>query len=73
MFLIQVYLGSKLCPQLESAGLRLSARYIRDCVLLNVCSSSKRCTSAGCASAANVVCKGVNIFGTKTVSVNHIL
>jgi hypothetical protein len=30
--------------------------------LFNVCCSSKNCSSARCASAANVVCKDVDVF-----------
>jgi hypothetical protein len=40
--------------------------------IFGVCSSSKSCP-AGCASAANVVCKDVDVFGIETVSLNHIL
>jgi hypothetical protein len=41
--------------------------------MFSVCSSSKNCPSARCASAANVVCRDVDIFGTKTLSLKHIL
>jgi hypothetical protein len=58
---------------LESVGLQLPARYIRDFALLNVRSSSKYCPSARCTSAANVVCREADEFGSKTVSLNHIL
>jgi hypothetical protein len=72
-FLIQVYLGSKFYPSLlEISGLRVSARYIRDFALFNVCSSSKSCPSARCASAANIVCSDVDVFGAKNVLLNHI-
>jgi hypothetical protein len=41
LFLIQVYFGFKFCPSvLETEGLRVPARYIRD-GLFNVCSSRK--------------------------------
>jgi hypothetical protein len=33
--------------------------------LFSVCSSSTNCSSARCASAANVVCRNVDIFGAK--------
>jgi hypothetical protein len=39
----------------------------------SVCSSSKNCPFARCVSAANVVCRDVEIFGTKTLSLKHIL
>jgi hypothetical protein len=40
---------------------------------LNVYSSNKNCPSARCASTANVVCRDVDVFGTKTVYLNHVL
>jgi hypothetical protein len=47
LFLIQVYPDSKIYPfLLETAGLRVSTRCIRDCSLFNVCSSNKNCPSA---------------------------
>jgi hypothetical protein len=70
-FLTQVYRGSEFCPSvLETVGLRVPVRYIRDFSMFSVCSSSKNCPSARCASAANV-CRDVFIFGTKTLS-KHI-
>jgi hypothetical protein len=73
-FLTQVYLGSKFCPSvLEILGLRVSARYIRDFTSFNVCSSCKNCSSARRASAANVVCRDVDVFDAKDVLLNHIL
>jgi hypothetical protein len=41
--------------------------------MFSVCSSSKNCPSARCASAANVVYRDVDIFGTKPLSLKHIL
>jgi hypothetical protein len=74
LFLIQLYLGSTFCPSvLEIAGLRVPARYIRDFALFNVCSSCKNCPSARCASAANVVCRDVDVFGANNVLLNHII
>jgi hypothetical protein len=35
--------------------------------------SSKNCPSARCASAANVVCKDVDVFGAGNVRINHLL
>jgi hypothetical protein len=71
--LLQVYLGSKFCPLLETVGLRVPAQYSRDISLFNVCSSSKNCPSARCASEADVILQDVNAFGTKIVFLNHIL
>ncbi|PNF29809.1 hypothetical protein B7P43_G10577 [Cryptotermes secundus] len=65
-FLIQVYRGSVLCPSaLEIVGLRVPLLYIRDFHMFNVCSVSKNCPSARCASAANVVCRDVGLLWTK--------
>jgi hypothetical protein len=73
-FLTQVYRGSKFCPSiLETIGLRVPVRYIRDFSMFSVCSSSKDYPSARCASAANVVCRDFGIFGTKTLLLKHIL
>jgi hypothetical protein len=73
LFLTQVYRGSKFCPSvLETVGLRVPVRYIRDFSMFSVGSSSKICPSDRCASAANVVCRDVDIFGTKTLSLKHI-
>ncbi|PNF40967.1 hypothetical protein B7P43_G08815 [Cryptotermes secundus] len=74
LFLIQVYRGSILCPSaFESVGLRVPIRYIRDSPMFNVCSVSKNCPSARCASAANVVCRDTDVFGPKTLLMKHIL
>jgi hypothetical protein len=74
LFIIQVYLGSKFCPSfLEIVGLRVSARYIRDFALFSVCSSCRNCLSTRCASAANVVCRDVDVFGAKNLLLNHII
>jgi hypothetical protein len=73
-FFTQLYRGSKFCPfVLEIVGLRVPARYIRDSTLFSVSSSSRYCPSARCASAANVVCRDIDLFGAKTVLLNHIL
>jgi hypothetical protein len=50
---------------MEMAGLQLSALYIEDIALFNVCSSCKNCSSARSASAANVVCRDGDVFGAK--------
>jgi hypothetical protein len=41
--------------------------------MFSACSSSKNCLSARCPSAANIFCRDVNVFGTKSVSLNHML
>jgi hypothetical protein len=46
-------------------------RYIRYFALFNVCSSSKNCPSARCASSATVA--GRDVFGIKTVFLDHVL
>jgi hypothetical protein len=38
----------------------------------NLCSSSKNCLSARCASDTNAIFRD-DVFGSKTVSLNHIL
>jgi hypothetical protein len=71
-FLIQIYFGFKICPSLlEIVGFRVPARYIRDFSLINVCSSCKNCPSAGCASAANVVCREIDVFGARNILFRH--
>jgi hypothetical protein len=70
-FLTQVYFDFKLCPSvMELVGLRFPAWYIRDFALFNVSSSCKNCPSARCASAANVVCRDVDVFGARNILLN---
>jgi hypothetical protein len=72
LFLTQVFFGFKFCPSiLEIVGLRVPARYIRDFALFNVCYSCKNCPSARCASAANVVCRDIDIFEARNVLLNR--
>jgi hypothetical protein len=67
LFHVQVYLGYKFCLSLlETVGLRVPARYIREFSLFNVCSSNKNCPSARFVSDADVVCRDVDIFVAKT-------
>jgi hypothetical protein len=74
LFFVQVYLGTKFCPSvLDTVGLQVPAQYIIEFSMFNVCCSSKNCPSARCVSAANVVCRDIDVFGTKTASLNHIL
>jgi hypothetical protein len=68
LFLIQVYVVFKFSPSLlETASLRFAAKYIRELCVLSVCSSSTNCPARH-TSAANIVCRDVDMFGTKTVS-----
>jgi hypothetical protein len=71
LFLIHNSLGSNLCPLLEMPGFHFLLGIARD-IMFNVCSSRQNCP-ARCSSAANVVCDGVNVFGTETASHNCIL
>jgi hypothetical protein len=74
LFLIQVYLGSKFCPSvLETVGLRVPTRHLRDFSLFYVCPTIKNCPSARCASAANDVCRDFDVFRNHNVSLEHIL
>jgi hypothetical protein len=74
LFLIQVYLGSKLCPSvLETVGLRVPTRHLRDFPLFHVCPNFKSRPSARCASAANVVCRDFDFFRILNVSFENIL
>jgi hypothetical protein len=74
LFLNQVFRGSILCSSaLEIVGLRVPFRCSRDFPMYRVCSASKNCPSARCASAANVVCMDVDVFGPKTLKLKHIL
>jgi hypothetical protein len=74
LFLTEVYRGSIHCPSaLEIVGLRVPVRYIRDFPMFSVSSASKNCPSARCASAADVVCRDVDVFRPKPLSRKHIL
>jgi hypothetical protein len=46
LFVIQICVGYKIFPLLDTVGLRVPARYIRDFSLFNVYSYSKRRSSA---------------------------
>jgi hypothetical protein len=74
LLLIQISLGRKPGPSLlETDVLLVPARFIKHSFLFDVCSSSKNSLSGKCSSAANVVCKDVDVIGTKTVSIKTIL
>jgi hypothetical protein len=74
LFLTQIFFGYKFCPSvLEIVSLRVPSRYIIEFALIKVCSSWKNCPSARCASAANVVCRDVDVFGARNVLLNRFL
>jgi hypothetical protein len=63
LFLLAVYNGYKFCPSLlETAGIRFPIRNFRDFPPLAVGFLRKNCPSARYATAANTVCKDVDIF-----------
>jgi hypothetical protein len=65
--------GSKFCPSvLDTVPLRVPSRYIRDSSMFNVCPYSENCSSAMCASAANVVCRDMMCLKQK-LSLKHIV
>jgi hypothetical protein len=73
-FLAQICRGSKFCPSvLDTVGPLVPSRHIGDFSVCNLCFCSKNCPSARCTSAANVVCRDVDVFGTKSLSLKHIL
>jgi hypothetical protein len=64
-FLTQVYSGSKFCPSVfEIVGLRVPAGYIRDFRLFSFSSSARF------ASAANDICRDVDVFEARHVLLN---
>lgn len=74
LFFVEIYLGSKFFPSLsEIIGVHVADRCVRDFSLFNVCLCSKKFPSGRCASADNIGCRSVDIFGTKIVSLDHIL
>jgi hypothetical protein len=74
VFLTQIYSGSKFCPSvLETVGLRVPPRRIRDFALFSVCSSCKNCPSARCASAADAVCSDDHVFGSRNFLLRRLL
>jgi hypothetical protein len=70
-FLTQVYSGSKFCPSvLEIVGLRVPAGFIRNFRLFSSSSSCKHSPSARLASAANDICRDVDVFAARHVLLN---
>jgi hypothetical protein len=71
LFLINTFCGAKYCPSaLETVGLRVSTRNIRNYNMFS-CSVS-HCPSARCVSAANAVCKSMDIFSKSSGSLNSL-
>jgi hypothetical protein len=56
---------------LEKASLRVPAQYvyIREIALFNMCSSSQNYPSSRHASTARIVCRDIDVVGTKSVFV----
>ena len=73
-FLTNVFKGYKYCPaMLETVDLRVPHRNFRDSSLFNVDAKSYNCPSARCASAANAIGSGFDIFTGSSVSINDWL
>jgi hypothetical protein len=69
LFLINAFCGTKYCPSvLETVGLRVPTRNIRNFTTFS-CSFS-HCPSAR--SAANAVCKSIDIFSKSRLSLNSL-
>jgi hypothetical protein len=74
LFLTQVYRRFIHCSSsLEIVDLQVPVRHIRDFPMFSVSSASKNWPSARCASAANVVCRDIDVFGQKPLMLRHIL
>jgi hypothetical protein len=74
LFLIHIYLGLKFCPSvLEIVGLWVLGRYFHDFAQFKFFPSCKNCLSARCASAANAVCRNVDVFRARNIFLKHIL
>jgi hypothetical protein len=71
LFLINSFCGTKNCPSvLKTVGLRVPTRNIRNFTTFS-CSFS-HCPSARCVSAANGVCKSIDIFRKSCWSLNSL-
>lgn len=69
----QVYRGLKSCRSLlENISLPVSTRYVRNSSMFSACTSVKPSPFPRCACAVNVVCKYIDIFQLKPVSLEHI-
>jgi hypothetical protein len=58
---------------LEAVGIRVPVRNSRDFPLFIAVFSHKICLYARCASAANTICKDIDIFKKQVVTLNQIL
>jgi hypothetical protein len=73
-FLVNAYNGFECCPSLlETVSIRVPIRNFRDFPLFTVVSSHKSCPYARCTSAANTVCKYIDVFRKLLITVYHIL
>jgi hypothetical protein len=72
LFLISVYSGLKCCPSLlDTTGIRVPSRNVRNSSLFTVtCTNSP---TARCVTAANRVCKDVDIFRKPITSLKQFL
>jgi hypothetical protein len=62
------------CPSLlETVGIHVPVRNFRDFPFFTVGSSHKSCPSARSTSAANTMCKDIDIFSKQLVTLYHIL
>jgi hypothetical protein len=72
LFLIQICSGFKFCPfTLEIAGLPVPTRYIRDFALFSAAPHVKSVPLLRRSLAANVVCRGVDLFAARNVLLNY--
>jgi hypothetical protein len=73
-FLLMFILVLNFCPfLLETFGIHVHVRNFRHFPLFTVASSHKSCPSTRSASAANTICKDIDIFNKQLVTLNHIL
>jgi hypothetical protein len=74
LFLLNIYSGSKFCPTLlETVGLRVQNRNVRDFKLFLVDLNRRNCPSARCTSAANAISRHTCIFNGRSVLINDLL
>jgi hypothetical protein len=74
LFLVNVHNVLKFCLfLLKAVGIHVPIRNFRGFPLFSVDSSRKTCPSARCSSAANAVCKDIDIFSKHLVALIHTL
>jgi hypothetical protein len=72
-FLINAFKGNITCPSiLDSVGLRIPSRSIRDFSAFSVHRNFKASPSTRCVSAANTVCWNIDIFNKDCILLMHI-